>query len=51
MDKNWLTHNWHLKVIALILAGVTWWYVKDKILQQPISFKKMLIPSHQSPDP
>jgi hypothetical protein len=50
MNKNWLTHNWHLKVVALILAVITWWYVKDKILQQPISFKKVPASFNHPPD-
>ncbi len=32
MKKNFL-HNWDLKLIALALAIITWWYVNGELLK------------------
>lgn len=32
MKKNWLTHNWALKLIALILATITWVYANNTLI-------------------
>ena len=31
--KNWITHNWGLKIIALGLALITWIYVKNELVR------------------
>lgn len=33
--KNWVTHNFWLKVIALGLAIITWIYVKGELVIKP----------------
>ena len=33
MMKHWLTHHWGLKLIALICAIVTWFYVNGELLK------------------
>ncbi len=31
--KNVFTHNWVLKLLALVLALITWWYVKRELIR------------------
>jgi hypothetical protein len=31
--KNWLLHNFWLKIISLLLAIITWYYVKGELLK------------------
>ena len=31
--KRFFSHNWDLKLIALALAIITWWYVNGELLK------------------
>ena len=33
MNAKWLTNNWGLKVVALLLAIITWIYVNGELLK------------------
>lgn len=35
MQRSWLSHNFWLKVIALALATITWFYVKGALVAKP----------------
>jgi hypothetical protein len=33
--KTWLTHNFRLKVLSVVLATVIWWLINSKIGPEP----------------
>ena len=39
--KKWFTHNWKLKIIALMLAMITWIYVNGELIKQRIQTTQM----------
>ena len=34
MKKNWITNNFWVKAISLILAVITWFYVNAELIKQ-----------------
>jgi hypothetical protein len=33
--KDWLTDDWEAKLVALVLAFLVWYVIKDKITREP----------------